>query len=162
MKKQTVKLNESQLRGIIRESIKKVLNEGMSVKEYLDSLPKGSIITNKRVLALLKRKKLIFDYSPWGYLEDAIIEVVDENGKYDRTYHVYLFPNGNAPEGHITISEAETSSFNPEPFAEDIEFMGNTFNRKYLDGCFNPYLQKTSGNEEGAVSPRGSYFGDIY
>jgi hypothetical protein len=162
MKKQTIKMNESQLRNIIKESIKKVLNEGMSVKEYLDSLPKGSIIDNKRVLALLKRKGLIYDYSPWGYLETADITVVDENGKYVTTKHVYLFPNGNAPKGDITIPETEASSFGGEPFTREIEFMGHTFNRKYLDGCFNAYLQKTSGNEEGAVNPRGSLWGNIY
>ena len=42
----------------------------MKLLDYIKQLPIGEVVTNKRLLSVLKRKGLIFDYSRFGYLED--------------------------------------------------------------------------------------------
>ena len=69
----------------------------MKVSEYLKKLTIGEIVTNKRLLAALKRKGLIFDYSAHGYLcecseVDAIYGydggVIEYNGSYFTTQYI--------------------------------------------------------------------------
>ena len=41
----------------------------MKNQEYVDRLPIGEVVCKKQVLAAMKKKGLIEDYSWWGYLE---------------------------------------------------------------------------------------------
>ena len=130
----------------------------MKVSEYLEKLPIGEIVTNKRLLAALKRKGLIFDYSAHGYLCSCPIYYNEEyNGrveKYSRMIH--LFPSGNAPREYRVCPDGEKFlschvSTNYECSEVDdiygydggvIEYNGSYFTTQYLDGCFCPYLVK--------------------
>jgi hypothetical protein len=122
----------------------------------LDQMPKGEIVTDKRILSALKRKGLIFDYSPWGYLESVSVKIQHPDSISELTS--YLFPNGNAP----TYDNYDKKIYaDGEMVFGEIEYKGHTFTTKYLDGCFNAYLQKTDGNERTAVHPRMSAWGAI-
>ena len=136
----------------------------MTNKEILSAMPVGEIVP-KRILAALKRKGLIYDYSPWGYMENCRIWYDDEyKGKKIRDYKmVYLFPNGNAPKEY---------DFEPGiPYEEigkkfggswgKIEYLGNTFELKYLDGCFSPYLIKSGPTTEKCVHRSVCFFGAV-
>ena len=61
----------------------------MTNKEILAKMPIGEIVP-KRILAAMKRKGLIFDYSFWGYLESARISYKDPDDSWHR--YVELFP----------------------------------------------------------------------
>lgn len=67
----------------------------MKVSEYLEKLPIGEIVTNKRLLAALKRKGLI-DYSVYGYLCGNVDRVIEYKGSYftkqylDGCFYPYL------------------------------------------------------------------------
>ena len=117
----------------------------MKNKEILAKMPVGGIVP-KRVLAAMKRKGLIYDYSQWGYLESARISYKDEDDSWHR--YVELFPNGNARDADSFVG---TSGELREKFIGGrLEYMGFQFDTKYLDGCFKPYLIKTgpkNGNE---------------
>jgi hypothetical protein len=69
----------------------------MKNKEILAKMPVGGIVP-KRVLAAMKRKGLIYDYSHWGYLESAMIWYKEMwNGREESNYvFIHLFPNANA------------------------------------------------------------------
>lgn len=117
----------------------------MKVLDYLKQLPMGEPV-NKRVLAILKRKGLIYDYSQWGYLESVRITWQDKG--MDISFdHRELFPNANAPK--VTLrnehdfygSTDEMYEFYGHPWSE-IEYKGFKFQTKYFSGCFYPYLVK--------------------
>lgn len=125
----------------------------MKMKEYFDQLSVGEVV-NKRGLAYLKRIGLLWEYSEWGYLESISIKPSDETWyNFDRE----LFPNGNAREcekmkgawhndcGRQLFGDSElTRDELREKFPSgSISALGNTFDTKYLDGCFKPYLIKT-------------------
>lgn len=130
----------------------------MKNKQYLDELPKGGIVKNKRVLSALKRKGLIFDYSPWGYLE--IVKVTEKETKEYWDVWSYLFPNGNAPKKDRVYVEKKDDL--DQYRSGTIEYLGHKFNTKHLDGCMNAYLQKISGDSNNEVHPRISAWGAIY
>lgn len=109
-------------------------------------MPVGGIVP-KRVLAAMKRKGLIYDYSHWGYLESARIHYKDPDDSWTRYLHI--FPNGNAKEAD-EFNGTSTELTDKFGWDWEINYMGFTFKTKYLDGCFAPYLVKTgptNGNE---------------
>lgn len=136
----------------------------MTNKEILAQMPAGEIVP-KRILAAMKRKGLIFDYSPWGYLESARIWYKEVwNGKEESNYVCReLFSEANA-------HDLEFSDFHPglsfeeiiEKFSgRDISYLGFTFTTKYLSGCFQPYLVKTGPKTEKTVNRSMSLWGAI-
>jgi hypothetical protein len=120
----------------------------MKHKELLAKMPCGEIVP-KRILASMKRKGLIYDYSPWGYLESARISFKDPDDAWHK--YVELFPKGNAKESDdfLGTSEELGEKFG---FNGPINYMGCTFDTKYLSGCFQPYLVKTGPKTEKTVS----------
>ena len=128
----------------------------MKIIDYLENCKVGEIITNKRLLSILKRKGLIFDYSNWGYLESCTIKWTDYRQCVD------LFKKGNAPKTDICVENE--SIYNDYLRNSDIiEYKGYEFRYKYLNGCFNAYLQLTKkGNDnKKVVNPRMSLYGKI-
>ena len=148
----------------------------MKLSDYIKQLPIGEVVTNKRLLAVLKRKGLIFDYSRFGYLECCTIwhnhvfgEVTE---RWERTFH--LFTKGNAPRNYKMCKDGtkvlnSTISLNCDSdelrktygMDDVIEYKGNYFTMQYLDGCFSPYLVKC--DEKGNYSRKHSMslFGSI-
>ena len=118
----------------------------MTNKEILAKMPCGEVVP-KRVLAAMKRKGLIFDYSRWGYLENCRIWYTEEwNGREIRDYvMLHIFPNGKSVKEYDNDSDLSRSEIR-DKFGSDwgkIEYLGFTFEVKYLSGCFSPYLIKT-------------------
>lgn len=118
----------------------------MTNKEILEKMPIGEVVP-KRILSAMKRKGLIFDYSPWGYLESARIWYKEMYNSREESNYVRreLFPNANA-------HDCEFSDLHPGLSREEIidkytgghiEYLGFTFDTQYLSGCFSPYLVKT-------------------
>lgn len=120
----------------------------MTTLELLERMPNGEVVTDKRVLRTLKRNGLIFDYSPWGYLESQNIYYKDKY--YGGTNHQFTY------YGPEIKADDKGSCQNPYESFDDylenctiesnpIEYKGFTFETKYLSGCFNAYLVKKSG-----------------
>ena len=141
----------------------------MKLLDYINQLQIGEVVTNKRLLAVLKRKGLIFDYSWWGYLEDCCIYYNMEYGgkteRWDRRLHI--FTKGNAPrnyelckDGTRFLNNRVSLDCNSDEVSEIygwdgvIEYKGNYFTMQYLDGCFSPYLVKC--NKDGTHSHKRS------
>lgn len=120
----------------------------MKITTYLERLPIGEVITNKRVLSVLKRRGLIYDYSQWGYLESRwIYRAPREEGFRSMAY---LFPQGNANDP--ILDDVVTDEYYWDTnIGDNIEYKGFKFSTKYLDGCFNAYLIKTDGPTTCAV-----------
>lgn len=119
----------------------------MTNKEILAKMPCGEIVP-KRILAAMKRKGLIYDYSPWGYLESAKIRFEDPDDRWHE--YVELFPKGNASEADSFIG---TSDELREKFVNGkISYLGFTFDTKYLSGCFQPYLVKTGPKTDDTIN----------
>ena len=129
----------------------------MKLLDYINQLPIGEVVTNKRLLSVLKRKGLIFDYSRFGYLEDCRIYYNGQyGGKTERwDMMLYLFTKGNAPRNYIQCEDGTkvldsyiSLNCNGDELRETygidgvIEYKGNYFTMQYLDGCFSPYLVK--------------------
>ena len=148
----------------------------MKLLDYIKQLPIGEVVTNKRLLSVLKRKGLIFDYSRFGYLEDCRIYYNEQyGGKTERwDMMLYLFTKGNAPRNYIQFEDGTKvlDSYIQldcdgdelrETYGMDgvIEYKGNYFTMQYLSGCFSPYLVKCNkdGNYERKHST--SLFGSI-
>ena len=118
----------------------------MTNKEIVNNLPIGEVVP-KRVLAAMKRKGLIYDYSPWGYLENCRVWYTEEyKGKEIHDYAMlHVFPDGNSPKEYDLESNLSSYSEVIDKFGSDwgkIEYLGHFFERKYLSGCFSPYLVK--------------------
>lgn len=130
----------------------------MTNKEILAKMPCGEIVRSKQILSALKRKGLIFDYSRWGYLESARISYKDTDDSWH--YYVETFPKGNSKDAESFIG---TSKELRERFGNngEIEYLGFTFDIKYLSGCFQPYLVKTSPKTEKVVNRSISLWGAI-
>lgn len=129
----------------------------MKLLDYIEKLQIGEVVTNKRLLAVLKRKGLIFDYSFWGYLESCFIYYNEQYGDKTERWHkmLHLFTKGNAPRNYKLCKDGtkvlnSTISLNCDSnelyktYGLDgvIEYKGNYFTMQYLDGCFSPYLVK--------------------
>ena len=141
----------------------------MKLLDYINQLPIGEVVTNKKFLAVLKRKGLIFDYSLCGYLESCFIYYNEQyGGKTERLSRMlHLFTKGNAPRNYKQCKDGakyldDSLSLNcdsdelRETYGMDgvIEYKGNYFTMQYLDGCFSPYLVKC--DEKGHYSQKHS------
>lgn len=137
----------------------------MKLLDYIEKLQIGEVVTNKRLLAVLKRKGLIFDYSFWGYLESCFIYYNEQYGDKTERWHrmLHLFTKGNAPRNYKLCKDGtkvlnSTISLNCDSnelyktYGLDgvIEYKGNYFTMQYLSGCFSPYLVKC--NKDGTHS----------
>lgn len=142
----------------------------MNVQTYLDNLPTGEVVTNRRTLAAMKRKGLIVDYSHWCYLEDQRVWYVRwETGKVGKVVDSMYFYFGRELK-----DEGKGTRDNPfDSFDEMLEAMpeksgfyyrGHYFTTKYLSGCFNAYLIKSEPPQSGKsnqVHRSTSVFGAI-
>ena len=141
----------------------------MKLLDYIEKLQIGEVVTNKRLLAALKRKGLIFDYSFFGYLESCFIyyneQYGDKTERLDKMLH--LFTKGNAPRNYKQFNDGtkyldDSLSLNCDSdelhktYGSDgiIEYKGNYFTMQYLSGCFSPYLVKC--DEKGHYSRKRS------
>ena len=120
----------------------------MTNKEIVAQMPCGEIVP-KRILAAMKRKGLIYDYSPFGYLESVSVNYKDPNDSW--YYYLELFPNGNAKDADsfVGTSEELRKKFTMNG---NITYHGCTFSTKYLSGCFKPYLVKTAPKTDVVVN----------
>ena len=147
----------------------------MKLLDYIKQLQIGEVVMNKRFLAVLKRKGLIFDYSRFGYLESCFIYYNEQYGdKTERLSRMlHLFTKGNAPRNYKQCKDGtkyldDSLSLNCDSdelhktYGLDgvIEYKGNYFTVQYLSGCFSPYLVKCDkdGNysRKHSISLRGS------
>ena len=136
----------------------------MTNKEILAKMPCGEVVP-KRILAAMKRKGLIFDYSAWGYLENCRIWYSEEwNGREIRDYvMLHIFPKGKSVkeyDNHPDLSRSEILDSFGSDWGE-INYLGFTFEVKYLSGCFSPYLIKTGPKTEKSVNRSMSLWGAI-
>lgn len=137
----------------------------MKLLDYIKQLPIGEVVMNKRFLAVLKRKGLIFDYSWWCYLEPCHLYYNEEckSGTERLSSMLRLFPKGNAPRNYRKCADGtkyldHNVSLNCDSdelhktYGLDgvIEYKGNYFTMQYLSGCFSPYLVKC--NKDGTHS----------
>ena len=129
----------------------------MKLLDYIKQLPIGEVVMNKRFLAVLKRKGLIFDYSRFGYLESCFIYYNEQYGdKTERLSRMlHLFTKGNAPRNYkqckddtkylddsLSVNCDSDELYKTYGLDGVIEYKGNYFTMQYLSGCFNPYLVK--------------------
>lgn len=137
----------------------------MTNKEILAKMPVGEVVP-KRVLAAMKRKGLIYDYSSFGYLENCRIWYKEEwNGREIHDYvMIYLFPNVNAPKEYDLTPNLSRSEIYKQFGTSwgEINYLGFTFEVKYLSGCFSPYLIKTGPKTEKQVNRSMSLWGAIH
>ena len=141
----------------------------MKLLDYINQLPIGAVVTNKRLLAVLKRKGLIFDYSLYGHLESCWIYYNEQYGGKNERWNrmLYIFTKGNAPrnyelckDGTKFLDNRVSLDCNSDEVSEIygwdgvIEYKGNYFTMKYLSGCFSPYLVKC--DEKGHYSRKHS------
>ena len=140
----------------------------MKISEILSSMQVGDIVSDKRVLSVLKRKGLIYDYD-YGYLIPVTLYQGENEyrGNRDRRY---MFPKGNAPKWSECeygirkkiADDVDIMETYGHPWSE-IEYAGCKFHTKYLDGCFNAYLQlvEKCGDREQVKHPRMSVYGVV-
>ena len=149
----------------------------MKLLDYINQLQIGEVVTNKRLLAVLKRKGLIFDYSFWGYLESCFIYYNEQYGDKTERWHkmLHLFTKGNAPRnykqckgGTKYLDDSLSLNCNIEElnkiYGYDggvIEYKGNYFTMQYLSGCFSPYLVKCDKNGNYSRKRSMSLWGSI-
>lgn len=141
----------------------------MKLLDYINQLPIGAVVTNKRLLSVLKRKCLIFDYSRFGYLESCFIYYNEQYGDKTERWSsmLHIFTKGNAPrkyglcaDGTKYLEHNVSLDCNSDEVSEIygwdgvIEYKGNYFTMQYLDGCFSPYLVKC--DEKGNYSRKHS------
>lgn len=141
----------------------------MKLLDYIEKLQIGEVVTNKRLLAVLKRKGLIFDYSFWGYLESCFIYYNEQFGDKTERWNkmLHIFTKGNAPRNYKLCKDGtkvlnSTISLNCDSnelyktYGLDgvIEYKGNYFTIQYLSGCFSPYLVKC--NKDGSYARKHS------
>lgn len=115
----------------------------MKLSDYIKQLPIGGVVTNKRLLAVLKRKGLIFDYSFFGDIEPCYVFCNGKRGLAteicDRT--LYIFPKGNAPRNYIQFQN------------------GNIWLDIFVSlNCNRDELNKIYGHEGGVIEYKVNYF----
>lgn len=148
----------------------------MKLLDYIEKLQIGDVVTNKRLLAVLKRKGLIFDYSFWGYLECCFIYYNEQFGDKTERWNkmLHIFTKGNAPRNYKLCKDGtkvlnSTISLNCDSdelyktYGLDgvIEYKGNYFTMQYLSGCFSPYLVKCNKDGNYTRKHSMSLFGSI-
>lgn len=148
----------------------------MKLLDYIEKLQIGEVVTNKKFLAVLKRKGLIFDYSFWGYIESCFIYYNEQFGDKTERWNkmLHLFTKGNAPRNYKLCKDGtkvlnSTISLNCDSnelyktYGLDgvIEYKGNYFTIQYLSVCFSPYLVKCDKDGNYARKHSMSLFGSI-
>ena len=147
----------------------------MKILDYIKQLPIGEVVMNKRFLAVLKRKGLIFDYSWFCYLEPCHLYYNEEckSGTERWSRMLHLFTKGNAPRNYkqckdgtkylddsLSLNCGNDELYKTYGLDGVIEYKGNYFTMQYLSGCFSPYLVKCDkdGNysRKHSISLRGS------
>ena len=141
----------------------------MKLLDYIKQLQIGEVVTNKKLLAVLKRKGLIFDYSLWCYLEPCHLYYNEEckSGTERLSRMLHLFTKGNAPRSYklckdgtkvlnsnISLNCDSNELYKTYGLDGVIEYKGNYFTMQYLSGCFSPYLVKC--DEKGNYSRKHS------
>lgn len=115
----------------------------MKLLDYIEQLPIGGVVTNKRLLSVLKRKGLIFDYSFFGDIEPCCVFCNGKRGLAteicDRT--LYIFPKGNAPRNYIQFQNGNIGL--------DVFVSLN---------CNRDELNKIYGHEGGVIEYKANYF----
>lgn len=148
----------------------------MKLLDYIKQLPIGEVVMNKRFLAVLKRKGLIFDYSWWCYLEPCHLYYNEEckSGTERLSSMLRLFPKGNAPRNyrkcaygtkyldHNVSLNCDSDELH-KTYGLDgvIEYKGNYFTMQYLSGCFSPYLLKCNKDGTNSHTRSVSLYGAI-
>lgn len=135
----------------------------MTIKEYFDNLPVDEVV-NKRGLAYLKRLGMIYDYSPWGYLESLHIFGKKQEGSPWRDDLFLKISPKQKCKGAENLDYGEMSFEDMLDYfgcQGKIEFNGNEFSPRYFDGCFKPYLVKTGPKNGLEVDHRMSVWGRI-
>ena len=135
----------------------------MTIKEYFDNLPVGEVV-NKRGLAYLKRLGMIYDYSPWGYLESVrIIGKKREGEPWADELWLEVSQTrkckGVWQREHREMTSEDLLKF--YGYQGTIELNGITFCPQYFDVCFKPYLVKTGPANGREVNHRMSVWGRI-
>ena len=148
----------------------------MKLLDYIEKLQIGEVVTNKRLLAALKRKGLIFDYSLRCYLEPCYLYYNEEckSGTKRLSRMLHLFTKGNAPRNYKQCKDGtkyldDSLSLNCDSdelhknYGLDgvIEYKGNYFTMQYLSGCFSPYLVKCDKNGNYSRKRSMSLWGSI-
>lgn len=104
--------------------------------DFVIKMKKGEFLSEKRVLAAMKRRGLIADYSEFGELTRVPIQY---NGG---TLYYEIFPFGNADEikTHTCCTKEEVI----EKFGKNrmITYEGVKFTTSPKGGCVNPLLVK--------------------
>lgn len=141
----------------------------MKIIEKLNNTNVGSVITDKTILSVFRRLGLIYDYSPWGYLESQWVYSQDEY--YGGLYHTLTYSGPAITSGMLGSSESPYESREVlygskyGSSSVDFEYNGFKFTSVYLDGCFNAYLQLAAkpviSENEKVVTPRMSVFGTV-
>lgn len=130
----------------------------MDIQTYLDNLPTGEVVTNRRALCAMKRKGLIVDYSPWCYLEDKRVWYIRWEteciGKIADSMYYYFCRE--LKDGEKGTRDNPFGSFaemlEAMPRESGFYYRGHYFTSKYLDGCFNAYLIKSEPPMSGNVN----------
>ena len=148
----------------------------MKLLDYIKQLQIGEVVTNKRLLSVLKRKGLIFDYSCFGYLESCFIYYNEQFGDKTERWHkmLHIFTKGNAPRNYKMCKDGtkvlnSTISLNCDSYELHktygldgvIEYKGNYFTMQYLSGCFSPYLVKCDSDGNYSRKHSMSLWGSI-
>lgn len=148
----------------------------MKLLDYIKQLPIGEVVTNKKFLAVLKRKGLIFDYSWRCYLEPCHLYYNEEcksvSGRLSSM--LYLFTKGNAPRNYkqcadgtkfldhnVSLNCDSNELYKTYGLDGVIEYKGNYFTMQYLSGCFSPYLVKCDKNGNYSRKRSMSLWGSI-
>lgn len=109
----------------------------MSVtSDFVKKMKQGEYLSDRRVLAAMKRLKLIHGYSEWGDLER--VPVYYKGG----TIHYEIFPFGNADEADEFIGNTKEEVIEKFGKNRTITYEGVKFTTSSKSGCFHPYLIK--------------------
>jgi len=136
----------------------------MKLTDILLAIPKGGIVKNKRVLAALKRASLIFGYSKWGYLESQNVHYMSgDDVSHQFTYAGPAINDGDKGSRYKPFESFEARGDAGYFLSLDFWYKGHRFVTKYLDGCFNAYLQKIDGPTKSSetLNPKMSVWGSI-
>lgn len=126
-----------------------------TIKELVSNYQVNEPITDKRILYYFKKLGFIWDYSQWGYLESVI--VYPNNDVLNTHYEIFSQSNAKELEKYPMAVWCENgkvyrqqSARTDIPTNDDIreifgygssfEWGNYVFRRKYVSGCFKPYL----------------------
>lgn len=120
----------------------------MRIDDIILAIKKGEAVTDKRILRLLKRKGLIYDFNWYGHLKIQKVYYFTSDGK------IALFWTKSGPEiqdgqeGSYYMPFSSLASANEAGYTRelDIEYNGHRFSAKANEDV---YLRKVSDAEYG-------------